>query len=247
MYYESIKSHYNKTKSQIPVALPKRWSDGHLWIEYLKEMMSAENIYDFARSGATVNNSIVPRSIQDLGEQVQAYSRFFNQAHTDAIHFIWIGLNDIHDIFQGHSNRSQIMIDEVSSSFYNSLSKLYESKAKYMFVLNVIPLGDLPKFYTLSQAEKAHLDSMVRRYNANLAKVMNDLVEKRKDEGLHVYLYDAYENFADLCKNMRGSPSSCNRGSHCDNLVWWDDLHLTTKVHFALASSVYKEFLATGW
>ncbi|CEJ03126.1 hypothetical protein RMCBS344292_17115 [Rhizopus microsporus] len=58
MYYESIKNHYNKSKSQIPVALPKRWSDGHLWIEYLKEMMSAENIYDFARSGATVNNVI---------------------------------------------------------------------------------------------------------------------------------------------------------------------------------------------
>lgn len=63
----------------------------------------------------------MPRSIQDLDEQVQAYSRFFNQANIDAVHFIWIGLNDIHDIFQGHSNGSQIIIDQISLSLYNSL------------------------------------------------------------------------------------------------------------------------------
>ncbi|CAO3659502.1 unnamed protein product [Rhizopus stolonifer] len=202
-------------ESTTPSILPKRWSDGYLWIEYLQDLMNISYLHDFARSGATGNNSIVSRETQDLTTQIEAYKKSSLNDKSNPIYFVWIGLNDIHDVFLRHDNMAKSTIDQMGLSVHNNLNKLYKLGATHIVLLNVIPMGELPKFYNLSLNEKSQLDDMVKQYNANLLHGMDKLNEGGNSSELQILHYDTYTKFSGFRKHWKGSPESCNRGAQC--------------------------------
>ncbi|KAI9279615.1 GDSL lipase/esterase [Sporodiniella umbellata] len=214
-------------------------SNGPLWVEYLQNITQIPNLYNFARSGATVNNKITPRGTQDLLTQVDIYSRSNIKNLNNTIYFIWIGLNDIHDLFLYHDNETQSLIDQIGSSVYDSLKKLSELGAKNLVLLNTVPLVSLPKFYAISTDSRARLHAMTKQYNTNLLSGMNKLNASE----LHILHFDTHKKFSELEKHKVGSPMSCNRGKNCNNLLWWDSLHPTTEIHLDIAYSVYQALL----
>jgi hypothetical protein len=87
--------------------------------------------------------------------------------------------------------------------------------AAHIILLNVLPIEKLPKFYSIPAKEKRQLDDMTKQYNKNLLHSMDILNQGGQNSHQHILHYDVYTHFAEFCKNMKGSPESCNQETNC--------------------------------
>jgi hypothetical protein len=90
-------------------------------------------------AGATANNTNVPRGIADVQQQVQQYLTYMGNASLpfeSTLYAIWIGVNDIHDIYTNDSPDQQSeKVKIAAESVLNAVKNLYEKSKARRFLL----------------------------------------------------------------------------------------------------------------
>ncbi|KAI8973622.1 hypothetical protein BDF20DRAFT_915038 [Mycotypha africana] len=249
--------HPNSTKKL------KRYSNGPLWIEYLADLLDHADLYNFARTAATVNNSLVDRhQIPDIIDQVNRYitSKAFYKHQREALHLIWAGGNDLNDIFKLYlndgNNRTET-IDGIISSLFNEVEILQATGAKYIILMNVNPIQEIPDHYHQSAEQKNQLKALIYYFNAKLKAAIETFQVQQENtndsdsiDSFQVAYFDTYQWFessfpADILAVNDGK--TCQEGNDCGDLIWWDILHFTTKVYSSLAQALFNFILCKEW
>ncbi|KAI8887770.1 carbohydrate esterase family 16 protein [Backusella circina FSU 941] len=195
------------------------------------------SLYDFARSGATANNSIVPRQTQDVDTQTRFYLKSNVANETSKTLFLtWIGVNDIHDIFIDpilSDNEKQMNIRNVIQTLRAMMSRIYHHGEAYHAILGLIPIEQLPLFNSLTSLQRRELQGYVDMFNNQLRQSVTEF--NAVTHGLHTYFIDLHKAYLDLYGDVPPPSEDCHGQSNCKDLLWWDEWHPTTKVHKALA------------
>ncbi|KAL1918280.1 uncharacterized protein VTP21DRAFT_2940 [Calcarisporiella thermophila] len=218
-------------------------SNGRLWNDYLSERLDVK-LDNFAFSGATVDNQVVPRSAPSVKEQAQ---KFYKSQVADTVSYnegrlfaIWIGINDNYDLF----------FSGAAPSKQNEAS-LYQHGARHFFIPNVPPVEALPlasdrvKGYpAIIQSPK--LREYVIRYNTLLEKSIQGLASQFPDA--NVQLFDVHSLFDQFIQSpekfgFSNVKNPCqNNFAKCaepDKYLFWDKVHPTTYAHRLIADAFY--------
>ncbi|KAI9469751.1 MAG: GDSL lipase/esterase [Benjaminiella poitrasii] len=252
-FYKDPKSNISESSlhPQTTKAL-KRSSDGPLWIEYLSIIMNDADLYDFARSGATVNNTLIPRGTQDMNTQVQYYldtSYLASKPKNDSVYFLWSGVNDMNDLFAKYptnSKKQRDILDGIMTSISSDIDHLYHAGAKYVMLLGLIPLEELPMYHTVSSSTRTRLVNLIEDYNNRLVNV----VKSYRRSVIMPYFFDTNGLFKELFTKQQlqfNSEFHCQAATNCGDYIWWDKLHPSTKTHQQIATAIYANLLKLGW
>lgn len=154
--------------------------------------------YNFAASGATVDNSLVTSSI-DVVSQVEDgfipnYSGTNQNWDAESTLFgFFIGINDIGKSYiNGNSTELHPLIFD---KYEKLVEEVYEAGARNFLFLNVPPLERMPRTTQSSAAgERIPLEkAAVADWNNRLGVFVNDLRDAHRD--VTVFQYDTYGLF----------------------------------------------------
>ncbi len=216
-----------------------RDTNGHVWVEYLAEMIECQEVDNRAWGGArTDDGHFLGFDWSGFNWQIDNYKMSTNADET--LFTVWIGVNDYWD------NK-----DDPSNSVKNiktGLNKLLEKGAKHIVVFNnfdlTISLGYGPntEYHNLVPAVK----KLTKRFNSELSTMLFD-----KNTGLviahpeiKIYFIDVYTFMNDLVINnqfkktpWRGTYTLPKPKEH----LWYDEWHPMTSCHNQIAELVLKE------
>ncbi|KAH8197765.1 hypothetical protein TruAng_008054 [Truncatella angustata] len=179
-------------------------SGGNNWVQFLtlKYNESAFLTYDYALSGATVNVSIIENTIGvDIVTEADTFLSAYGSNSTfgggGIIYAFWIGINDINKSYLG-DDYAGIDLDiyaEVIDSYYQVVSKLYDSGARNFLFLNVPPLEKAPTILQSSSNSTKYplMQRAVADYNEKLYKMVRQV--RHNFAYTSVFFYDAHALF----------------------------------------------------
>ncbi|KAL7336072.1 hypothetical protein PS15p_201444 [Mucor circinelloides] len=231
----------------------KRSTNGILYIEYLSKLMNDASLYDFAQSGATANNDLVahPGSI-DMTHQIGRYlaSNVAKEPKDTSLYVLWTGVNDVRLLFEEEDDDSarRSMVDDIAASISNDMQRLYDVGAKYTIFLGLIPLDLIPMYYDKSVNTKRAFNKLVKYYNAVLIKTLNQFKSEHHD--VQASYFDTYQLFETAFSQKeleRNASMDCGGNADCGDMIWWNNLHLTTAVHEKIAQAIYDSIASLGW
>ncbi|KAG2196576.1 hypothetical protein INT47_004879, partial [Mucor saturninus] len=227
----------------------QRACDGPLWIEYLADMYKA-NLFDFARSGSTANNNLILRYTEDMHTQVEAYERT-NTPRVGSAYFVWTGVNDMTELFirypQQRQGRIDIM-DAIIDSISDDLYTLADNGANHIVLMGLIPLDAANIYKNISIQTNYELRRLVANYNSRLFDLMS--LFQSDNPNISATFFNTHKVFKKLIDGDKSgvlSRMDCQGGNNCRDLIWWDDLHPTTKTHALLATAVYEKLVELQW
>ncbi|KAI8639772.1 GDSL lipase/esterase [Parasitella parasitica] len=231
----------------------KRSTNGLMWVEYLSKLINDAALYDFAQSGATANNNLVahPNSI-DMTHQIShclASSAAMVPQNT-SLYVLWTGVNDVRLLFEEESDASvrKNIVDDIVASIGNDVQRLYAEGAKYIMLVGLIPLDLIPMYYDKPSDTKQALNVLVEYYNAALIEALNQF--KANNPKAYASFFDTYQLFNTLFSQkelQRNARFDCGGKSNCGDMIWWNDLHLTTSTHAKIAEAMYSSIALLGW
>jgi phospholipase/lecithinase/hemolysin len=218
-------------------------SNGPLWVEHLAELL--ELTYNpqtnFAWAGAlsgTTNvwNVTFPdMELLGLQQQVDQYIED-TAADPNALYVVWAGAND----FLDEITDPQETITTAITNLISAVTKLQNHGARHILVPNLGNLGKTPR--ALASGVSEAMSGLVATYNQALAESLQPFEVMQVDIPTSLEMMTDPEtvldpiaveltNFTEACFNI-------NLLKVCDtpdNYFYWDDIHPTTKGHFALA------------
>ncbi|KAG2173335.1 hypothetical protein INT43_004709 [Umbelopsis isabellina] len=179
--------------------------NGPTWAEYLT-VENGIDLYDFAVAGATANNTNVPRGIPDVQQQVQQYLTYTGNASlpsASTLYAIWIGVNDIHDIYTNNnaSDQRAAKVEIAAESVLNAVNTLYQkSKARRFLLPATPPIGYLPILTNgSSSAHHQPADELAKSFNH---RVKHYLAEFRKEhQDAEIQTFNSYSYIMDIIKD----------------------------------------------
>ncbi|KAL1917212.1 uncharacterized protein VTP21DRAFT_4868 [Calcarisporiella thermophila] len=239
-------------------------TNGKTWNQYLSDRLSF-TLYNFAWSGATADNSIVKRYTPSVKEQV----KLFYRGAVDGVHgsslkwspertlfSIWIGVNDVTDIFFQGDNATRYDLD--IASVRKSMEDLVSHGARHFMLINVPPIQHMPIVWQRSRSNSttvSRFSTLVQSYNTKLEQLARTFRAFHADVGVDVLFIDAHGIYSELIQSnlFANTEDPCSPESslwrHCrhpDNYLFWDTWHPTTRVHRMMAEVVY-EVLVKHW
>jgi hypothetical protein len=138
-------------------------------------------------AGATANNTNVPRGIADVQQQVQQYLTYMGNASLpfeSTLYAIWIGVNDIHDIYTNDSPDQQSeKVKIAAESVLNAVKNLYEkSKARRFLLPTTPPIGYLPILTNgSSSAHHQPADELAKSFNHQVKQYLSNFRKENHD------------------------------------------------------------------
>ncbi|GAA5794922.1 hypothetical protein HPULCUR_000270 [Helicostylum pulchrum] len=215
-FYKSKTYRISKLSLSPSTSEIERYADGPLWVEYLIELFDNSLLFDFARSGSTVINDFIARPPEDMSMQIDAYIK--SKAPTKhSIYFIWMGVNDIFELFKLHPNdnpKRRDILDGVINSIHQDLTKLYESGANNIMLIGLIPLETALVYSKLSTQTKLELQKLVSDYNQRLTSVMTDF--QRETPMVSSSFFNMHKLFQSILDQSQvNAATHCEKGTHC--------------------------------
>jgi phospholipase/lecithinase/hemolysin len=222
-----------------------RLSNGPLWVEYLAPKLNLTYTpqTNFAFAGATTGtlNTILPRGIPGLQQEVKLFTILNPVADPAALYIIWSGANDY---LGGRQQNPAIPVSNLSTA----IQSLAGVGAKNILVANLPDLGKLPGVIGNPQASVG-LTALSGAHNSLLAQTLSLLSPSLSPRGVNLVSLDINALFNDALTNpanygFTSTTESCispppllNPGvipTVCANpneYVFWDDIHPTTATH----------------
>ncbi|KAJ2955294.1 hypothetical protein NQZ79_g8684 [Umbelopsis isabellina] len=225
--------------------------NGPTWAEYLA-VENGIDLYDFAVAGATANNTNVPRGIPDVQQQVQQYLTYIGNTSLpfeSTLYAIWIGVNDIHDIYTTNnaSDQRSAKVEIAAESVLNAVKTLYQkSKARRFLLPATPPIGYLPILTNgSSSAHHQPADELAQSFNHRVKKYLAEF--KKENQDAEIQIFNSYFYIMNIIKDptdygLNYSIEPCTNiinGTICTNstdYLWWDGWHPTTGVEAKFAA-----------
>ncbi|ETS87122.1 hypothetical protein PFICI_00950 [Pestalotiopsis fici W106-1] len=186
-------------------------ANGPNWVNYITGTYNESLIltYDFALSGAVVNNSIVSSNTRpDLVNEfkvnfVGAYgnaSGLFNPERS--IFAFWFGINDVNI---SYNSRGRDTYAEIMASYHELVLQLYGIGARNFLFLYVPPLQRAPVIASGSNASTniPLMETAVREFNSRIYNMTQTLQTELSDAT--VFLHDSYATFDKVIDNPGSS------------------------------------------
>lgn len=160
-----------------------RFSNGHVWAEYLTDYIRAPRPTpsllggtNFSFNGARAAG-ISPFGTPDLQLQVELFITDHQQlVSEDDVFLIWVGANDI--FFGSAAGETEFVVDALTA-IANAVSRLEEVGGRNFVILNVPKLGQTPYFN--SEPEIAEqLDAATDYFNTGLNGLLEDLKQSNQ-------------------------------------------------------------------
>ncbi|GAA5824102.1 hypothetical protein JCM5353_006145 [Sporobolomyces roseus] len=244
-------------------------SGGYNWVQFLaySQPKLATSYYDFARSGATVNNSVVPSNAQSFVDQFKLWKEWFvgnesevKWASESTLFTIWFGINDVGYMTELNLNgtRQEPLIFDTYTKLVN---ELYDLGARNILFLNVPPTHKTPYVKTKSAKDIATFETLIASYNHRLFSFVTNLVDLHPE--MKVALFDTQSFFTTIldspqqygfkqstnfCDQYTWSSNNPNNtqaacGGSLEQYVWYNPYHPSWAVH-RLMSLVIEDMLS---
>ena len=219
-----------------------RWSNGPLWDEYLAGDLGA-TLYDYAYAGSETS---------DLSGQVAA-AKVAAWNETNTLFTVWSGANDFIDnaLINGTSYSSwEATAAAAVSNITHAVSLLGEGGARYVVVLNLPDLSQLPAVETNAEfaADRALIRSFAVDFNTELEFALSSV--ENRNPNLRLSFLDDFSVLDKFIANPSaygftvvtndaldalGDPTFDGPGA---DYLFWDVIHPTTKAHQMLSQYV---------
>jgi phospholipase/lecithinase/hemolysin len=239
---------YKATQETIPPPpyFEGRFSNGLLWIDYLKHQLqlTSESLINFAFAGG---NSGISRFLPELNAnvpglltQVALFQDFnkINRISADTLYTIWIGSNDFlllpPDADYIKAGR------DAATNIGNAITILINEGAKQFVVANLINLGDLP--VSINNAITTQGEEFSLSFSGALTQTVNSL---KSNADIDISIVDMFS----LNENIQANPENFGLinltvpliqetgNVNPDEYAFWDTIHPTTKVHQILSQN----------
>lgn len=231
---------------------------------------------NFAYGGSTIDLELIhpdTPALRDfkyqINEQYMLNYVYDNQkimewSPDDTLFIIWMGVNDIHNAFNGtdgkHDDTSR-HFGTVFEEFAEDVNMLYDSGARNFLFLNVPPLERSPLAPRIN--EEWQWKIWVSEWNANLTSLAINFASLHPDTTAVVF--DTFSMFNDMIDEPCNFEASCTfqdvstfcayyvfgaptwnytDSEHCemgiDKYLWMNDLHPTTPVFNVTAEEIVR-------
>lgn len=215
--------------------------------------------YNFARSGATINESIIPPTIASFPsvvQQVDAFSKTYagrnptdNLSWTGAnsLFSLWIGVNDVGRSYNPTDptfNQSKLH-DELISSYIANLQTLYDLGARRFLILNVPPTDRSPQILLQKPVYREKLRVAVIDFNAKLAVGLSGFLSA--NPAVTVRSVDVHALVTRILDDPQqyGFVDAVTYGP-ADGLAWCNGYHVSPRVHDYVAQAVRASLRGPG-
>ncbi|KAK6515841.1 hypothetical protein TWF281_004432 [Arthrobotrys megalospora] len=239
----------NQPSAQNPLGNPtypgQTTSNGPNWIDVVtvKYNKSVTYTYNFAVSGATIDNSLVNSiNVPAMKDQVNTWTTRYSSKPATApwqsgntMFSAFIGINDIGSSY----SRSDIntFIDTLLTAEFKLLDGIYGYGGRNFLFHNIPPvdrsplISGQPSWATQEKAVIATWNSKLQTYITNF---------KNSHSGVTTYLVDTYAQFTMVLNNPTAYGLNTNLGSSGTNqqLFWADVYHPNTVMHDVLGKEV---------
>ncbi|MFN2622883.1 MAG: SGNH/GDSL hydrolase family protein [Chthoniobacterales bacterium] len=182
-------------------------------------------------------------TVDDMGKQMDDYFAS-HVVDPNALYIVWGGSNDI------RNDDTSASVTATVGRVENLVSRLASAGAQYIMVPNVVPLGDIPRYFGTPKGATANQASA--EYRKELALGLDALQSTLATQGFTPAIYRVDE-WADAVRVYSNgprfgftnitSPSQDNSGANPDQYIFWDDVHPTTAGHYRLALTAYNAII----
>ncbi|KAH0606910.1 uncharacterized protein H6S33_002898 [Morchella sextelata] len=179
-------------------------SGGANWVGYLVTEFNpvVALSYNFASSGAAVNNSIVSSWGTPLTTQVATFLQYLGTggpwSSDDSVFVFWIGINDIWNSYSLDVDQAALhakLMDEI----FNLVQQLYDVGARKFMFMSVPPVEKTPSQLVYSDAVRANEVAQIADYNSQL--VSRAATWKAGTTGTTVWQFDTQAPFNQVISN----------------------------------------------
>ncbi|KAI9247648.1 GDSL-like Lipase/Acylhydrolase-domain-containing protein [Phascolomyces articulosus] len=231
-----------KETSYEPGDYEGRMTNGPTWIEYLATFMGAD-LYDYAYSGATANNTLLPRSVPDIKQQIdEFYTKKPNLNNEDTLYIIWTGVNDVHDIYNKTSNQAEqhSLLNAIIDSISLEVNALQPTEQ--LIIMGLAPIQQLPLFSPPPGYTNALLD-LIKTFNDKL-QALSQNVNHQATRFIDTHIFfEKYLHSKEEYELIDTAHACVNDFEQCTasqfSYLWWDDWHPTTIAHQLIAADVF--------
>lgn len=221
-----------------------RFSDGPVWVERVAERLGLP--LRPSRAGGTnhaVGGARVRGGPDDLRSQANVYlgrARRAGGPDANALHVVWGGANDV--LGAGYAPDRDRVVAEAATAVGTIAGDLADAGAARVLVLSLPDVGRTPALRAGGPVLAAEGRRLTQAFNAALAPAL-DRVERRHS-ALRLTRLDVFalaeRVFADPgASGFRDVSTPCQalRGSSCDGVLFWDQIHPTSYAHGRLAGA----------
>ena len=212
--------------------------------------------YDFAVSGATIDNAIVPAlstSIASVRQQVETMflTRYASKpadapwTSANSLFGVFIGINDLDNSYtKNQATTNTALVNEYAIL----LEKLYQSGARNFLVLNVPPVERTPFGAGLGSGT-ASLKADIADCNSRVAVMLSNLAKNHTDATS--FLFDTNSYYNQALNNLKafsqtaGITNTAGTGTS-STYFWRDVIHPNVPIHNVTAEYVAKLLQGTS-
>ncbi|KIO31415.1 carbohydrate esterase family 16 protein [Tulasnella calospora MUT 4182] len=225
------------------------------WIDEMVVRYNESPIYayNFAISGATIDNSIVPAfstSIKSVTEQVGQFisnlgskPSYAPWTSSTAIFSFFIGINDIGMTFCNSYTQGD-RTDTLLTAYFNQVQKLYDAGGRNFLFVNVPPVDRSPLM--ISQSSASTEKNIIISYNTKLASKIQAFKSAHSD--VTTYLYDSWSKLTQILNSPQtyGLQDATSQGSG-SNVAWCNVYHVSPAVHHLFAQDIQALLAGSGF
>ena len=240
----------------------RTWTNGPIAVSYLAGLLEVPLAVDYAyghasggsKFGATIDNSYTKSDANapSSKDQIANYTSSTEFAHvSDALHFLWIGANDINLYHLWTDNPSYpSFAKDFSALLTGQVKSLLDAGAPFIFVPNLYAkhLSRSSEFYADTPEKVANLGSIIQEANAAIASSLAQF-------GDRVIVYDVFSRMVEIWNNHDNyginyiDKHMCDGGGDADwdicvtqgrggEFYWMQFLDMTSHVHQLIAEDM---------
>ncbi|KAJ3041901.1 hypothetical protein HDV00_008410 [Rhizophlyctis rosea] len=236
---------YKLTKGQWPTSAYYKghFSDGPIWCEYVAQDLGV-NLVDHAYGGATTDSHLVQGytgadstiPVPSIADQLTSPTT--PRTHPKTLYIFWGGGND----FFFNSSLTGATIANALFTSVKTLSQTLPNPSK-VAILNLPPLQILP-YFANNPVAASLFGNLAKDFNTALSNLVN--THNRDKKNHPVILIDIFSQFTSLIRPFADKSDACWEGGvtgtrTCEDYVFVDEFHFTTKMHKAIADIVLQK------
>ncbi|KAH8651249.1 GDSL-like Lipase/Acylhydrolase [Xylariales sp. PMI_506] len=204
--------------------------NGLNWVGQVADQLNTSLVlaYDFAVTGATTSNSIVPTyATYNFDGQVGLFQSYLTTnapwSPDNTLVVVWIGINDVGQSFW---DNTVTPFDAVMDEYFDLLQTLHNDGITDFVLFTVPPFDQAPVFEYESTSAMAGLRANITAYNNDLATRLAAF--KSSNSGITAQIFNTTPSFETVFNNPTAYGASSDLtcyNSDGVSCVWWDDYH----------------------